>query len=70
MSVREAIAACVEARSARGMPVTVSTREIEVRICSKRRPRDAFDEGMNSKGRFGQSSSFISEQVQFRQVLI
>jgi predicted RNase H-like HicB family nuclease len=31
-SIREAIAACVEARAASGMPVTVATREIEVAV--------------------------------------
>lgn len=32
VNVREAIAACVEARAASGMPVTVATREIEVAV--------------------------------------
>jgi predicted RNase H-like HicB family nuclease len=31
-NIREAIAACVEARAASGMPVTVATREIEVAV--------------------------------------
>lgn len=29
-NIREAIEACVEARAASGMPITVATREIEV----------------------------------------
>lgn len=32
VNVSEAIAACVEARAASGMPVTVATREIEVAV--------------------------------------
>lgn len=32
VNVREAIAACVEARAASGMPVTVAAREIEVAV--------------------------------------
>jgi len=31
-NIREAIQACVEARVANGMPITVSTREIEVTV--------------------------------------
>ena len=31
-NIREAIAACVEARAANGMPVTVTTREVEVAV--------------------------------------
>jgi predicted RNase H-like HicB family nuclease len=31
-NIREAIQACVEARIANGMPVTVATREIEVSV--------------------------------------
>jgi predicted RNase H-like HicB family nuclease len=31
-NVREAIAACIEARAASGMPVTVAVREIEVSV--------------------------------------
>jgi len=31
-NIREAIAACVEARAANGMPVTVSIREVEVSV--------------------------------------
>ena len=31
-NIREAIAACVEARAASGMPVTVSVREVEVAV--------------------------------------
>ena len=31
-NIREAIAACVEARAASGMPVTVTTREVEVAV--------------------------------------
>ena len=31
-NIREAIAACVEARVANGMPVTVAVREIEVSV--------------------------------------
>jgi predicted RNase H-like HicB family nuclease len=31
-NIREAIQACVEARAANGMPVTVATREIEVLV--------------------------------------
>ena len=31
-NIREAIAACVEARAASGMPVTVATREVEVAV--------------------------------------
>ena len=31
-NIREAIEACVEARVANGMPVTVATREIEVMV--------------------------------------
>jgi len=31
-NIREAIEACVEARAANGMPITVSTREIEVPV--------------------------------------
>jgi predicted RNase H-like HicB family nuclease len=30
--IREAIAACVEARAANGMPVTVAIREVEVAV--------------------------------------
>jgi predicted RNase H-like HicB family nuclease len=29
-NVREAIKACIEARAANGMPVTIATREVEV----------------------------------------
>jgi len=31
-NIREAIAACVEARAANGMPVTVAVRDIEVPV--------------------------------------
>ncbi|MGD1001457.1 MAG: type II toxin-antitoxin system HicB family antitoxin [Candidatus Brocadiia bacterium] len=31
-NIREAIAACIEARAANGMPVTVAVREIEVAV--------------------------------------
>ncbi len=31
-NIREAIAACVEARAASGMPVTISVREVEVAV--------------------------------------
>ena len=31
-NIREAIAACVEARAANGMPVTVAVREVEVAV--------------------------------------
>jgi predicted RNase H-like HicB family nuclease len=31
-NIREAIAACLEARAANGMPLTVATREIEVTV--------------------------------------
>ena len=31
-NIREAIAACVEARAANGMPVTVAVREVEVPV--------------------------------------
>jgi predicted RNase H-like HicB family nuclease len=31
-NVREAIAACVEARAAAGMPVTIAVREVEVNV--------------------------------------
>jgi len=31
-NIREAIAACVEARAANGMPVTVAIREVEVSV--------------------------------------
>jgi len=31
-NIREAIAACVEARTANGMPVTVAVREVEVPV--------------------------------------
>jgi predicted RNase H-like HicB family nuclease len=31
-NIREAIAACLEARAANGMPLTVATREIEVAV--------------------------------------
>ena len=31
-NIREAIAACVEARVANGMPVTVAVREVEVAV--------------------------------------
>jgi predicted RNase H-like HicB family nuclease len=31
-NIREAIQACVETRAARGMPVTVSLREVEVPV--------------------------------------
>jgi len=31
-NIREAIAACIEARAANGMPVTVAVREIEVPV--------------------------------------
>ena len=31
-NIHEAIQACVEARAANGMPVTVSTREVEVAV--------------------------------------
>lgn len=30
VNVREAIKACIEARAANGMPVTIATREVEV----------------------------------------
>jgi len=32
VNVREAIAACIEARAASGMPVTIAVREVEVAI--------------------------------------
>lgn len=32
VNVREAIAACIEARAASGMPVTIAIREIEVAV--------------------------------------
>ena len=31
-NIREAIAACLESRAANGMPLTVSTREVEVPV--------------------------------------
>jgi predicted RNase H-like HicB family nuclease len=31
-NIREAIAACLEARAANGMPLTVATREVEVSV--------------------------------------
>ena len=31
-NIREAISACIEARAANGMPLTVATREIEVQV--------------------------------------
>ena len=31
-NIREAIAACVEARAANGMPVTIAIREVEVAV--------------------------------------
>ena len=31
-NIREAIAACVEARAANGMPVTIAIREVEVPV--------------------------------------
>jgi predicted RNase H-like HicB family nuclease len=31
-NIREAIAACIEARAANGMPVTVAIREVEVPV--------------------------------------
>jgi predicted RNase H-like HicB family nuclease len=31
-NIREAIAACVEARAANGMPVTIAVREVEVAV--------------------------------------
>jgi predicted RNase H-like HicB family nuclease len=31
-NIREAIQACIEARAANGMPLTVATREIEVKV--------------------------------------
>jgi predicted RNase H-like HicB family nuclease len=31
-NIREAIAACLEARAANGMPLTVATREVEVAV--------------------------------------
>jgi len=31
-NIREAIAACLEARAARGMPLTVETQQVEVTI--------------------------------------
>ena len=31
-SIQEAIAACLESRAANGMPLTVSTREVEVSV--------------------------------------
>lgn len=31
-NIREAIQACVEARAANGMPITVATREVEVAV--------------------------------------
>jgi predicted RNase H-like HicB family nuclease len=31
-NIREAIKACIEARAANGMPLTVATREIEVSV--------------------------------------
>ena len=31
-SIREAIEACLEARAANGMPLTVATREVEVTV--------------------------------------
>jgi predicted RNase H-like HicB family nuclease len=30
-NIREAVEACIEARAANGMPITVATREIEVK---------------------------------------
>jgi predicted RNase H-like HicB family nuclease len=32
VNVREAIAACIEARAASGMPVTIAVREVEVAV--------------------------------------
>lgn len=32
MNIREAIAACLEVRAERGMPLTVETREVEVAL--------------------------------------
>ena len=32
MNVREAIEACIEARAANGMPLTVAIREVEVKV--------------------------------------
>lgn len=31
-NIREAIQACLEARAANGMPLTVATREVEVKV--------------------------------------
>ena len=31
-NIREAIQACIEARAANGMPLTVATREVEVAV--------------------------------------
>ena len=31
-NIREAIEACLEARAANGMPLTVATREVEVKV--------------------------------------
>ncbi len=31
-NIREAIQACIEARAAHGMPITIATREIEVAV--------------------------------------
>ena len=31
-NIREAVEACIEARAASGMPITVATREIEVKV--------------------------------------
>ena len=31
-NIREAIQACIEARAANGMPLTVATRQIEVKV--------------------------------------
>ena len=31
-NIREAISACLEARAANGMPLTVATREVEVKV--------------------------------------
>ena len=31
-NIREAVQACVEARAANGMPITITTREIEVSV--------------------------------------
>ena len=38
-NVREAIAACVEARAANGMPVTVAVREVEVSVPENAAPK-------------------------------